>query len=413
MASEEIDHGAQYCGYADALALIYSHCSPVGVELIPLAMGIGRIVAEDLVAVVSSPSTDISLKDGFAVRSEDLVEASLENPVRLRVIGSVTAGSRFEGVVSANAAVKVCSGSPIPSGADAVVADEFCKQTPSEVYARADAQAGRNLQRAGEDVTAGTIIVQKARTLLPGRLGLLAAAGVNRIKVFRRPKVAVMAIGDELVALGKPLQPGQLYASNLVTIGGWLDTFGITYETALVPDSRQAIGQKLLEFLPHVDAILTAGGAWNSERDLIVRVLEDLGWSRLFHHVRMGPGKGIAFGSLERKLVFCLPGGPTSNGMALLQLALPGILRMAGQSGMPFRTVLAELRQDVKGRHKAWTEFKEAELIRDSKGNHSVTTHKTRSRLQAIADTTCLVCIPEGIESLRFGDIVPVQILVP
>jgi molybdopterin molybdotransferase len=142
-------------------------------------------------------------------------------------------------------------------------------------------------------------------------------------------------------------------------------------------------------------------------------VLNKLGWKELFHHVRMGPGKGIAFGLWKGKPVFCLPGGPASNEMAFIQLALPGILRASGDKQHPLQAINAVLLEDVKGRHPAWTEYKDAVLIRSSAGNYSVKLFKHRSRLQAIASANSLICKPEGQMELKSGEAVRVQILAP
>jgi molybdopterin molybdotransferase len=249
--------------------------------------------------------------------------------------------------------------------------------------------------------------------LLPGSLGLAAAAGVSHVSIYRRPAVAVIGVGDEVVAPGESLNPGQLYASNLVTMEAWLASFGIPSDTSVVEDNKEAIKQKLIQHLPGADAILTSGGAWGSERDLVVGVLDELGWREIFHHVRLGPGKGIAFGLWQSKPVFCLPGGPASNEMAFLQLALPGLLRMGGENRHPLQTVSARLMENLEGRHRAWTEFKDATLSRDAEGNYTVELYKNRSRLQAIASANCLICVPEGTESLNIGEIVPVQVLAP
>jgi molybdopterin molybdotransferase len=410
----EIDEGTDYVGYQEAFNLICSNVQTVGVEEIPLDMAVGRVVADDMVALVSYPSSDVSLKDGFAIKSEDVADASAQHPVYLKVTGSVFAGSRFEGEVESGKVVKICSGAPIPRGADAVVSGEFCDEVSAEeVCVRAHAEHGRNVLRAGGEVKAGATIVRRGEKLLPGYMGLAAAAGVNRIGVYRRPEVAVVGVGDEVVAPGEHLHPGQLYASNLVTMGAWLASFGIHYNTSVVSDNEEAIKQELLAHLPEADTILTSGGAWGSERDLVIGVLDRLGWREIFHHVRMGPGKGIAFGLWEGKPVFCLPGGPASNEMAFIQLALPGVLRMSGENRHPLQTVSARLTENMKTRHRAWTEFKDATLYRDSGGNYTVELYKNRSRLQAIASANGLVCIPEGAESLKSGDIVPVQILAP
>jgi molybdopterin molybdotransferase len=410
----EIDEGTGYVGYQEALALICSSVNSVGVEEISLASCVGRVVAEDLVALVSYPSGDVSLKDGFAVRSEDVADASRRQPKCLRVAGSVFAGSRFGGEVAPGSAVKVCSGAPIPRRADAVVAGEFCEEvSPEEVCIRADAESGRNVLRAGGEIKAGEVIAGRGEVLLPGRLGLAAAAGISRVRVWRRPRVALVGVGDEVVVPGGRLHPGQLYASNLVTMGAWLASFGIPYDTSVVKDDTSAIKQELMNHLPGVDAILTSGGAWGSEHDLVVGTLDELGWREIFHHVRMGPGKGIAFGLWEGRPVFCLPGGPASNEMAFLQLALPGILRMGGENRHPLQTVSARLDENLSGRHRAWTEFKDATLSRDPDGNYTVRLYRNRSRLQAIASANCLVCVPEGAESMNRGEVVTVQVLAP
>ncbi len=413
MESYEIDEGKKYIGFQDALDQVHSKVFPSGIEELDLSLCVGRIVAEDLIARVDNPSSDVSLKDGFAVRSEDVAQASLQRPVRLRVIGSVFAGSQFKDIVSPYCAVRICSGSPVPAGADAVVSDEFCEEASSEVYVTAVAEAGRNVLNAAEDIKAGTVIVEKGQLLLPGCLGLVAAAGISKVKVYRRPKVAIVAVGDEVVAPGRRLQAGQLYASNLVTIGAWLAAFGIPYDTSVVGDNEDVIRQELLRWLPDADAILTSGGAWGSERDLVVRTLDELSWDKLFHHVRMGPGKPIAFGLLKGKPVFCLPGGPASNEMAFLQLALPSLMRMAGLGKHVLQTVSARLTQDVQSRNKEWAEFKRATLSYDSEGNYTVMPYQSKSRLQSIADSACLLCIPEGVETLKTGEVVSVQILVP
>jgi molybdopterin molybdotransferase len=321
---------------------------------------------------------------------------------------------KHEAEVKSGTAVKVCSGAPIPRGADAVVSGEFCEEVaPGMVLVKADAGKGRNVLYAGGEVKAGETIVREGERLLPGSLGLAAAAGINRVSVYTRPRVAIVGVGDEVVAPGEYLQTGQLYASNLVTMEAWLASFGIACVASVVKDNEEAIRQELLQHLHRFDVILTSGGAWGSERDLVIGSLDRLGWQELFHHVRMGPGKGIAFGLWEGTPVFCLPGGPASNEMAFLQLALPGILRMAGDSRHPLRTVAARLTEDVKGRHPAWTEFKDAVLSRGASGHHSVRLYKNRSRLQAIASANSLICVPEGADLLHRGDMVKVQMLAP
>ncbi|MBN2241569.1 MAG: molybdopterin molybdotransferase MoeA [Acidobacteria bacterium] len=408
----EIDEGAGYIGYPEAYGKILSGTGLLGCEAMPIGSAVNRIAAEDVVAPNSYPSSDISLKDGFAVKTADVARATGGRAVSLEVIGTAYAGTRFRGQVSSGSAVGICSGAPIPPGADAVVSVEFSEtEADGKVRIHADAEKGRNILRAGAEVRAGSVIVEKGSVFSPGIMGLAAAAGISEVEVCRRPTVALIGIGDEVVVPGNRLRSSQIYASNLVTLGGWLQSFGIGYALSVVKDNKNAIGSELRKRVGQYDAIVTSGGAWGSERDLVVGVLDSIGWEKVFHRVRMGPGKGIAFGFLDGRPVFCLPGGPASNEMAFLQLAFPGILHMSGVRGHPLQSVPAILLEDVKGRSSGWTEFRDAGLSKDPKGCFQVGLYRNRSRLQAIAVCNGLICIPEGRASLRRGELVPVQVL--
>ena len=412
--THEIDHGAGYIGYQEALDSVCSNMRLLGSEEIPLDSSLRRTVAEAAAAVVDCPLADISLKDGFAVISANVAMASGNNPAALEVIGSAYAGTDFQGRLKSGQAVRVCSGASIPPGADAVMPSEFCEEISGrELRVYADADAARNILPFGEEVKKGAGVIQKGDLLSSGLMGLAAAGGISRIRVYRRPRVAIVAIGDEIVSPGAALAPGQVYASNLVTLKAWLQSFGIDCMTSLVRDNADAIRTELAKRRPVADVILTSGGAWGSERDLIVGILAELGWREVFHHVRMGPGKGISFGLWEYLPVFCLPGGPASNEMAFLQLALPGILRMEGIERHPLPSVPAMLLEDISGRNINWTEFKGAILSKHPDDGYVVRAFKGRSRLQSIARTNSLLCIPEGRDSLRRGERVSIQILTP
>jgi len=408
----EIDEGLGYIGYREALDIVTADVRPLGDEELPLNLCVGRVSSSDVSATVSYPSVDVSLKDGFAVVSSDVARAERDAPVRLIVVGSSFAGAAFGGRIKSGEAVNVCSGAPIPVGADAVVSGEFCEvRSGGDVLVRADARPGRNILQTGIEVAAGTVIIRQGERITPGQLGLAAAAGITAVRVRCKPCAVIVSIGDEVVAPGEALQAGQLYASNLVTMEAWLASFGIPCVTSIVRDDVDAIQRALRAHLPGVNAILTTGGAWGSERDLVVGALGELGWVKRFHYVRMGPGKGVAFGALENTPVFCLPGGPLSNQMAFLQIALPALLGMEGDERPPLPVVHARLTEDVKSRHRAWTEFRDAVVALDEGGRYTASLYRSRSRMEAIAKAVGLLCIPEGSEGLRCGDVVPVQLL--
>ena len=411
MQDKEIDIGEEYTGFEEALDLVRSNTRSVNIDELPLTLCTSLVSAEDVKALVSSPTQNSSLKDGFAVISNDIAKSSSHHPVTLTLKGSVFAGGQFEGELLPGETVKVCTGAPVPLGADAVVAEELCLEEGDNITFSSDIAKGKNIMLAGEDVTEGMVIMKRGEIILPGSLAYAATAGISRLKVYRKPKVAIISIGDELVEPGNELSSGQIYASNTIHTGAWLSMYNIPFETYTILDDAGKISKLLQEVAPGSDVIITSGGVMHSERDLIVGILDDFGWDMKFRHVRMGPGKATAFGLWNGKPVFCFSGGPTSNGVAFLEFGLPGILNMMGHSGKPFIEIQARLARDIKSRNRTWTEFKEGRIINKSNGLFSVTPLTKGSRLKSMAEADCLICKPEGVELLKRDRIVTVQLL--
>jgi molybdopterin molybdotransferase len=402
---------SDYIGFSDALNIIYSQIRPTGILELSLDLCYGHIAAEDIKALMDNPPDDVSLMDGFAIKSDDVKQASSEYPANLQVSGSASAGNPFKGTIPQGSAVKIFSGALIPDGSNAVAPVEYCQEISTRVLIRSSFEVGNNILNRGSEIKSGATVIEKGSTLLPGCIGIAVASGISRVRIYRRPRVAVLAIGDELVMPGKQLLPGQIYASNLFTICAWLTSLSISYDTGVIADDKDAIGAELANHLINSDAIITSGGAWGSERDLIVDILDELGWTKLFHHIRMRPGKGTSFGILHGKPVFCLPGGPAGNHKAFLQLALPGILRLGGQTKHPLQTICARISHTIRSRYRNWTEFKDARLSCDAEGNYGVTPCHHLSSLQSIANADCLICIPEGKDSLDADELIPVQLI--
>ena len=211
-------------GFFEALSLVRETVVPLPAEDVPLCRAGGRCLAGDVTAQVNSPTDNVSLKDGFALISADTVSARRGAPVNLALAGSRFAGSADPGGdglrVTPGRVVKVTSGAVVPPGADAVVGSEYCEQGQEEICLHEPVSPGMNVLPRGTDIRAGEVVCRRGDVLTPGRVGMLAAAGVDRLPVTERPRVALVATGDEVVAPGRPLEPGQLYASNLHTVGG-------------------------------------------------------------------------------------------------------------------------------------------------------------------------------------------------
>ena len=397
-------------GLQEALEMTLAHTHPLAAVQVPLSEGLNRVVAADVQARIDSPSLDASLMDGYAVRSTDLSGASTERPVALGLAGTVAAGSRPGRVVEARHTIRVLTGAPIPIGADAVVPEEFTTQQDRLIEFHQSVECGGNILPRGSDVAIGQVVVKAGRLLTPGILGMLAASGHSHVQVVRPPEVAIIGTGDEVVAPGEPLPEGKLYASNITTLDGWCRRYGFRTRRCVVGDDPTDMFQTLKQSIDQVDAVVTSGGAWTGDRDLVAQTLQHLGWKQVFHGIRMVPGKGVGFGLLDHKPVFMLPGGPSANVMGFLQIALPGLLRLAGHSHTGLPEMNVRLAEELNGRHVDWTQFVFGTLERQS-GRHVFHPLLTRSRLETVAIAEAIVAIPEGENHLAAGTVVRAQIL--
>ena len=393
--------------FDEAYKLTIESISPLGVETVELIQSVNRVLGEDLHANVWSPTLDVSLKDGYAVCSEDVKDAGPDNHVTLNLVGRIAAGGDWTGEIGPGQTVRILSGAPVPKGAQAVLAEEFAVEKDDKVTVFNNAAPGRNVLNRGNDVKKGQKLANSGDVLNPPMVGYLASAGYDRVPVVKNPRVAIVATGDEVIAPGQTLEDGKLYASNLVTLAAWCHKYGFAVDTQVIQDSEKHIHEALKTALENYDAVLTSGGAWKGEKDLVVRILEKLNWEKKYHYVRIGPGKAIGFGMVDCKPVFCLPGGPPSNHMAFLQLALPGLQKMAGKSNTGLPTVDVQLAETVKGQSN-WTQFIHGVLKEQAKSILFYPLHQ-KSRLQMIAHTEAVLKIPEGQDLIPEGKIVQVQ----
>lgn len=396
-------------GFEEALSKMLGRLTPLAPVCLAVDKVEGLVAAEDCIAKADCPSVPTSSKDGFAVVSADLVNASRDRPVRLKVSGESFAGGERPTNVKAGTAVKIMTGGRIPDGADAVIAEEFTRREEDCVLCLWKSEPGRNVIEQGCDVAKGEPVVRRGEVLTPAKAGLLAAGGISTVRVHPRPRIGVLATGDELVRPGEPLKPGQLYASNLVTLVCWLRHFGMDAQVEVVGDQPESLAAAAERLLTRADVLLTSGGAWKSDRDLTIKVLTELGGEVVFHRVRMGPGKAVALMLLKGKTVFCLPGGPPSNEMAFLQIALPGLFHLAGRPAEPFEYKRATLTKTLEGQ-KDWTQFHYA-VIEENDEQWSVSPVEARSRLRSQAIANALIIIPEGIERFDQQSQVQVQVL--
>lgn len=398
------------CGFNEALELTFNNLRLLETETVDLTEAVDRVPSSDVFSFVDSPSVDASLKDGYAVVADDIRQASISNPVRLKLTGYRAAGSKTDISVSSGHAVRVLTGAGIPPGADAVLSEEFTKDEGRTIIAFNYAEKGRNIIKLGTDVYKGQCVAKKGIPLSPGDVGQLAAGGHSCISVTCNPLVAILATGDEVVAPGHMLAEGKLYASNMCTLVAWCRRFGMETRSMVVKDNAEEIASALESLFKISNAVITSGGAWTGDHDMVPEILEQLGWKFVFNRVRMGPGKAVGLAMREKKPAFILPGGPPSNLTGFLQIALPGLMKMAGYAnpGLSKRTV--RLANDVRARSLDWTQFIYG-TVKAIEGELIFNTIETESRLQSMATAQCAINIPEGIDHYPAGTLLLAHML--
>jgi molybdopterin molybdotransferase len=398
----------QYISYNTAIETTIEHIRALPVIERLISNCEGYITADSVVSLVDSPSVNTSMKDGYALRAADMAPAQEDTRIRFQISGSVAAGADKISPLEPGTALRILTGAPLPPGADTIVAEEFTDQSDGCISVTRTTEKGRNILIKGSDIASGDVLLDAGVRLTPGRIGLLAAGGHSSVRVFPKPHVAIIATGDEVLLPGQSLTAGKLYASNLLTLNGWCRRFGFQTTIDVVGDDAGSLAERIRKAARQEDAIVTSGGAWTGDKDMMARVLNQLGWRKKFHRVRLGPGKAVGFGLLDEKPVFILPGGPPSNLVAFLVLALPGLMRLSGypEPGLP--SLPAKLAEPVAGQID-WTQAIFGSLQSE---NETATFHphrRTGSRLKSMARAQGLLLIPEGTAEIRANETVQIR----
>jgi molybdopterin molybdotransferase len=313
---------------ARILAAIAPH-APLPAEAVPLTTALDRILAEDAIAHDETPPFINSAMDGYALRAEDTQRATAETPVTLRLAGEVPAGRIYAGVVATGEAVRILTGAPVPDGADAVLQQELTEVADGMVTVRQSVAAGNNMRPAGGDIRPGMRLIAAGTQLGPAEIALLAAAGIHPAPVTRRPRVAILATGDELAPLGETPRPGQIRETNSpYLIAAVLRAGGEPVPLGIARDRADEIRAKL-DQARTADLILTSGGVSVGDYDLVKQILAENG-NIDFWRVQMKPGKPLAFGLLGETPLLGLPGNPASAAVTFELFGRPAIRRMLG-----------------------------------------------------------------------------------
>lgn len=402
----------------EARALVLSHVRPLPVETVPVLEAVGRVAAADLTSDIDIAPFAHSAMDGFAVRASELAGASPESPVELDVIAEVAAGDVFEGVIGAGQCVRIMTGAPLPADADAVVKYEVVDAVSgdgkpgSRVAFRAPADVRANVREAGEEARAGEVVVGRGEVVGTAGVGFLASCGITEVPTYRRPRVAVIAIGSELAAPTEVPAPGKIRNSNSYALAACAQAAGaVPTVLPIVEDAHEALAAAVRSAAASYDFVVTSGGASNGDFDFIKPVVEELG-QLLMTTVNMRPGKAQTFGLVDGTPVFGLPGNPAAAYVGFEMIVRPALRKMQGFSRFERPVVKARLSTDAKKRDSRRI-FLRSTLSKDEAGGYVVTPAKNQSSglFGPIQRSNCMAILPEGLESRTAGSVVECVLL--
>ncbi len=394
----------------EAKQIILNNTRELGTEVVFTPEAAGRHVASDITAPFSLPSADNSAMDGFALFSEDIKEASKDNPITLRVIDEIYAGKMCDTKLTRGCCVRIFTGAKIPPGADTVVRQEDVIREGEYVTFFAPQESGVDIRKAGDDVKKGQRILKKGDIITPPAIGLLTALNIAKVTVFRKPKVFIVATGNELLELGSQLVENKIINSNSYALFNMCLECGATPVYGGITNDDENMIMSLFEKAKNADIVVTTGGVSVGEYDLVKDAFAKKGVEWLFWKVKIRPGHPVAFGIFENRLFFGLPGNPVSSMITFDQFVRPAILAMMGAIKTERLRFYATSEDDIKKKPDR-THFLRA-IVYSKDGELSVKVMKNQSSaaISTMLDANCYIILEEGRTKINKGEKVLVEV---
>jgi molybdopterin molybdotransferase len=387
---------------AEARDRITAAINPMPTEQVSLADGLGRVLSKDLTSRRTQPPNAVSAMDGYAVRAADV--ATL--PTTLTVIGEVPAGQNFKGSVGTGEAVRIFTGATVPDGADAIVIQEDTRSGDGNVeILEGDTPTGRYIRPAGLDFKEGDILLLAGRRLTARDIGLAAGMNIPWLPVRRKPRIALLSTGDEIVMPGEALGPNQIVSSNGPALAAFIRVLGgEPVDLGIAPDSEDTL-RTMAEGAHGADMLVTCGGASVGDHDLVQKVLGQIGLEVDFWRIAMRPGKPLMFGNIEKTLMIGLPGNPVSALVCATIFLAPAIEAMLGlpADGPVLQQVI--LATDLPENDER-QDYLRASITREADGTLLATpfNRQDSSVFSGLAKADCLIIRPPHAAALRKGD---------
>ncbi len=395
----------------EALDQILSQIEFKGVEKIPLDQALGRVLAEDIVSRINNPPMDNSAMDGYALIAEDIQSATPENPIKLEMVEEIAAGYTAKRVLRPGQTMRIMTGAPIPTGANAVLMQEDTQKDGNSILCLDKADVEENIRQAGEDVKVGDQVIKKGTTLTPAHIGMLAVVGRSQIAVGQRPVVSILSTGDEVLELDETPEGPQIFNSNGHMLAAQIKSAGgIPIYLGIAKDTEKALMEKF-EWALKADIVVSSGGVSVGDYDLVKASLKKMGQDMLFWKVAMKPGKPLAFGHIDKIPIFGLPGNPVSSFVSFEQFVRPSLRKVLGCSDLSHKTVQAKLTRTIK--KKAGRLHFLSAIVSWTDGEYTVTPAGEQGSgiLKSAANANGLLVFPLEDEEIEEGQQVAVQLL--
>lgn len=401
----------EYLTVEQALNAVLAGVSVLGEQIVPLPEALGRVLISPIVAQDNMPPFANSAMDGYALRAADIAQATSTSPTTLRVVADIAAGSAPTAAVIPGTAARIMTGAPLPPGADAVIPVEDTNEPwrnperplPEQIEIRRAVKAGDYVRLPGEDIEAGQTVLPAGHLIRPQEIGVLASLGVSQVAVVKRPKVGILATGDELIPVEEPLRPGKIRNSNGYTQAAQVRAMGaVPVDLGVAADTQADVWEKLAFGLTAgVDLFISSAGVSVGAYDVVKAVLEAEG-NVGFWRVRMRPGKPLAFGTFKGIPYLGLPGNPVSAMVSFERFARPAILKMSGRTDLERPSVRVAMQEEIHsdGRES----YIRAVVTREGEGYTAVTTGGQGSHMMtSLVNANALVIVPEGVRHVAIG----------
>lgn len=404
-------YGFTLTPFERASTVVVRAVEPLPTEIIALFEARGRVLAENIYAIEDAVPYARSAMDGYALRAEETIGATAENPVVLPIAGWVYTEAG-ESTLLPHAAMAISTGAPIPHGADAVVPVEHIQRINEQIYIRSQVRLNDCIFPPAEDVRRGDLLAARGDLLRPATIGLLAFVGKAHVSVYRRPRVALLCTGSELVDITERPRHGQVRNSNSFTLASLIaECGGDVVCNVTVADRHETLCESFSSARKGVDLLVTTGGASVGERDLVKSVLAELGADFQFGAVAIRPGKPIGFAIWEGIPVCVLPGNPAAAVVGFYEFVTPALLRLAGRTRLTLPVLRAKLQAPVKSKAgRKYILFAQL-AVTDSGLKVTPLPNQCSVLVRSVAEANALILLPEGPAGLQPGDTVDVQAL--